>query len=60
MSGDSLEEWKEKLIEEARANRSGKRGKRVWLVCGTTSMYTGLDGLTAIVRYHLKIGRAHV
>ena len=55
LSGDSLEEWKEKLIEEARANRSGKRGKRVWLVCGTTSMYTGLDGLTAIVRYHLKL-----
>ena len=55
ISADSIEEWKEKLIQEARASKSGKRGKRVWLVCGTTSMYTGLDGLTAIVRYHLKL-----
>ena len=30
------------------------RGKRVRLVCGTTSMYTGLDGLTAIIRCHLR------
>ena len=55
ISADSIEEWKEKLIQEARASKSGKRGKRVWLVCGATSMYTGLDGLTAIVRYHLKL-----
>ncbi len=48
------EEWKQKLTEAARANGAGKRGKRVCLVCGTTSMYTGLDGLTAIIRYHLK------
>ena len=38
----------------ARASGGGKRGKRVKLVCGVTSMYTGLDGLTAIIRYHLK------
>lgn len=33
---------------------AGKRGKWVRLVCGTTSMYMGLDGLLAIIRYHLK------
>ena len=27
---------------------------RVRLVCGTTSMYTELNGLIAIVRYHLR------
>ena len=49
------EEWLEKLTEAARASRAGKRGKRVRLVCGITSMYTGLDGLLAIIRYHLKL-----
>lgn len=49
------EEWQEKLTEAARASGAGKRGKRVRLVCGTTSMYTGLDGLLAIIRYHLKL-----
>ena len=49
------EEWREKLTEAARASGTGKRGKRVRLVCGTTSMYTGLDGLLAIIRYHLKL-----
>ena len=47
--------WREKLMEAARTNGSWKRGKRVRLVCGTTSMYTGLDGLLAIIRYHLKL-----
>ena len=55
ISAESLEEWKEKLTQAARAEGAGKRGKRVRLVCGTTSMYTGLDGLMAIVRYHLKL-----
>lgn len=55
ISADSVEEWKEKLTQAARANREGKRGKRVRLVCGATSMNTGLDGLIAIVRYHLKL-----
>ena len=44
----------QKLTQAARASKSGVRGKRVRLVCGTTSMYTGLDGLTAIIRYHLR------
>ena len=48
------EEWRQRLTEMARASGGGKRGKRVKLVCGVTSMYTGLDGLTAIIRYHLK------
>ena len=39
----------------ARASGGGKRGKRVRLVCGITNMYTGLDGLVAIIRYHLKL-----
>ena len=38
----------------AGANKSSMSGKRVRLVCGTTSMYTGLDGLTAIIRCHLR------
>ena len=50
ISADSLEEWKEKPTQAARAEGAGKRGKRVGLVCGMTSMYTGLDGLMAIVR----------
>lgn len=45
---------REKLMEAARASGAGKREKQVRLVCRTTSMYTGLDGLTAIIRYHLK------
>ena len=49
------EEWLQKLTEAARASGAGKRGKRVRLVCGTTSMYMGLDGLLAIIRYHLKL-----
>jgi transposase len=49
------EEWLRKLGEAARASGSGKRGKRVRLVCGVTSMHTSLDGLLAIVRYHLKL-----
>ncbi|MCM1222284.1 MAG: IS66 family insertion sequence element accessory protein TnpB [Lachnospiraceae bacterium] len=48
------EEWRQKLTEAARASGAKKRGKRVFLVCGITSMYTGLDGLIAIIQYHLK------
>ena len=52
---EAAELWREKLIESVRSSGAGKRGKRVRLVCGTTSMYTGLDGLLAIIRYHLKL-----
>lgn len=52
---EAAELWREKLTEAARSSGAGKRGKRVRLVCGTTSMYTGLDGLLAIIRYHLKL-----
>lgn len=48
------EKWKEKLTQAARADGPRKRGKRVRLVCGDTSMYNGLDGLIAIVRYTLR------
>lgn len=46
--------WRGKLTEAARSSGAGKRGKWVRLVYGMTSMYTGLDGLLAIIRYHLK------
>lgn len=43
-------------LGSARYTQQGvRRGKRVRLVCGATSMYTGLDGLIVIVRYHLKL-----
>lgn len=48
------EAWKEKLTQAARADSPRKRGKRVRLVCGDTSMYNGLDGLIAIIRYTLR------
>lgn len=46
--------WREKLTQAARANGARKHGKRVRLVCGNTSMYNGLDGLIAIIRYTLR------
>ena len=46
--------WRQKLTKASQNTGDGKRGKRVRLVCGTTSMYTGLDGLTAVIRYHLR------
>ena len=48
------EEWKEQLHEASRRSPPPKRGKRVWLVCGVTSMYLGLDGLLGIIRYQLN------
>ena len=51
---DEAKNWRKKLTEAARACGAGKRGKWVRLVYGMTSMYTGLDGLLAIIRYHLK------
>ena len=46
--------WHQKLRQAAEHMGSGKRGKRVRLVCGVTSMYNGLDGLTSIIRYQLR------
>lgn len=48
------ESWHKQLTEAARSQEWSSGGKRVILVCGTTSMYTGLDGLAAIVKYRLK------
>lgn len=48
------EAWKEKLTQATRASGPKKRGKRVRLVCGDTSMYNGLDGFIAIIRYTLR------
>ena len=50
----SPEEWREQLHEASRKSPLPRRGKRVWLVCGETSMYTGLDGLLGIIRYRLN------
>ncbi|MCM1222282.1 MAG: IS66 family insertion sequence element accessory protein TnpB [Lachnospiraceae bacterium] len=48
------EEWAAALKEASKRPHSGKRGKRVFLVCGATNMYTGLDGLLGVIRYRLK------
>ena len=48
------EDWKEQLHEASKKSPPPRRGKRVWLVCGETSMYTGLDGLLGIIRYQLN------
>lgn len=48
------EEWLGQIKEATEnAEGTGKRGKRVWLVCGATSMYTGIDGLLGVIRYRL-------
>lgn len=55
ISYQSSEEWQE-LIKDA-AGKAGlklRRGRLVWLVCGITSMYIGLDGLLGIIRYTLN------
>lgn len=50
----NAEDWKEQLHEASKKSPPPRRGKRVWLVCGETSMYTGLDGLHGIIRYQLN------
>ena len=50
----NAEDWKEQLHEASKKSPPPSRGKRVWLVCGETSMYTGLDGLLGIIRYQLN------
>ena len=44
----------DQLHEASKKSPPPRRGKRVWLVCGETSMYTGLDGLLGIIRYQLN------
>lgn len=49
------EEWREQIREASRkAGSPSKRGRRVWLVCGATSMYLGLDGLLGTIQYRLN------
>ncbi len=48
------EAWKEKLTQATRASSPRKRGKRVRLICGDTSIYNGLDSFIAIIRYTLR------
>lgn len=52
---EDKESWHKRLTEAARNQEWDGGRKRVILVCGATSMYTGLDGLAAIVKYRLKL-----
>lgn len=54
ISEKETEAWKGKLSQAARASGPWKRGKRVRLVCGDTSINSSLDGLISIVRYTLR------
>ena len=48
------ESWAEHIKQAAREAELSRDSKRVRLVCGETSMYAGIDSLTAIVRYRLR------
>ena len=48
------ESWAEHIKQAAREVELDRDSKRVRLVCGKTSMYAGLDSLTAITRYRLR------
>ena len=55
ISYQDSEEWRGLIAQAAnKAELRLHRGRRVWLVCGVTSMYTGLDGLLGIIRYRLN------
>ena len=48
------ESWPEHIRPAAREAELDRDSKRVRLVCGKTSMYAGIDSLTAIIRYRLR------
>ena len=48
------ESWAEHIKQAAREAELDRDSRRVRLVCGKTSMYAGLDSLTAITRYRLR------
>ena len=48
------ESWTEHIRQAAREAELDRDSKRVRLVCGETSMYAGIDSLTAIIRYRLR------
>ena len=48
------ESWAAHIKQAAREAELSRDSKRVRLVCGETSMYAGIDSLTAIVRYRLR------
>jgi hypothetical protein len=55
ISYQTPEEWREQIRAAAeKAVLLPKRGRRVWLACGETSMYLGLDGLLARIRYEFR------
>ena len=47
------ESWAEHIKKAAREAELDRDSRRVRLVCGKTSMYAGIDSLTAIIRYRL-------
>ncbi len=47
------ESWAEHIKQPAREVELDRDSKRVRLVCGKTSMYAGIDSLSAIIRYRL-------
>ena len=48
------ESWTEHIKQAAREAELDRDSKRVRLVCGETSMYAGIDSLSAIIRYRLR------
>ena len=48
------ESWAAHIKQAAREAELSRDSKRVRLVCGETSMYAGIDSLTAIVRYRFR------
>ncbi len=48
-----IESWKENLQQASRNGRISRKGREVRLVCGTTSMNIGIDGLLSIIKYEL-------
>jgi hypothetical protein len=52
ISYQTPEEWREQIrLAAEKSILLPKRGKRVWLVCGDTSMNLGVDGMLARIRY---------
>ena len=49
------ESWAEHIKKAAREAELDRDSKCVRLVCGKTSMYAGIDSLSAIIRYRLRV-----
>ncbi len=47
-------DWKERLTQATELANITMHERRVWLVCGETSMHTSMDGLVGIIRHELR------